>query len=144
MVKNLETQLVHDLVPKAIEVYKAKLEQGDVKVAQDVLSKLTGMGERYDGREAQREQATLEGYLKSKSYNRPAPPRRAERGDPKPEPAIDGTVVRTELLPAAVGTDQPQDSQAPAAPTTGGTNDGFAGFEDIAPRLAEGDGEDDV
>ena len=71
LVKQYENQLISDLIPEAIRVYKAKLtEENDPYVAKDIIDNLIKLGDRFQLQEAKQEEMTLSAYLDSKQQGK--------------------------------------------------------------------------
>ena len=61
-----EEQILSDLVPTAIKVYRDKLNEGDAFVAKDVLDKMAKLGDRFAAKEETAQELSLKAYLDSK------------------------------------------------------------------------------
>lgn len=57
-----EEQILQDLVPEAMRVYRDKLSEGDAYVAKDVLDKVQKLGERFAAKEDKAEEMTLQAW----------------------------------------------------------------------------------
>lgn len=67
LVKEYENQLIAELIPEAIRVYKEKLtDENDPYVAKDIIDKLIKLGDRFQIAEAKQEELTLSAYLEGK------------------------------------------------------------------------------
>lgn len=96
LLKRFEDDIIIDLVPLAMKVYREKLksEDADPFMAKDILDKMIKLGDRLEARKQKQEELGLEAYLAERKYGEVA-----KNGKSKSAPAdIDGTVVRVETV----------------------------------------------
>jgi len=116
LVKNFENKIISELVPKAIAVYSKQLDEGDAKVASDIIGRLMELGDRFESREQAQEEITLKGYLESKRKNE------------LPDPAVINSPTVTVLTPASL-----PPHYDPAAPTSGLPDDDSDELSTLSP-----------
>ncbi len=95
LVKQHENEILSRLVPLAVKVYEDKLKEGDAYVAKHVIDNLLKLGDRFEGREAAKEEISLSAYLQSKRQNIVHSKRKSDNDT---NPPIDGEVLRSERV----------------------------------------------